>query len=61
MKCSQCGFENNDKAKFCTKCGSSLTPPIVEPAPKSNNNSKYIIVALLAVIIVLVGCIGFLH
>ena len=25
MKCSKCGFENKDKAKFCTKCGSSLT------------------------------------
>ena len=24
MKCSKCGFENKDKAKFCTKCGSSL-------------------------------------
>ena len=59
MKCGQCGFENNDKAKFCTKCGSSLTQPVAEPVPKSNNNTKYIIVALLAVIIVLVGCIGF--
>ena len=59
MKCSQCGFENNEKAKFCTKCGSSLTQTIVEPASKSNNNLKYIIIALIVVIIVLVGCIGF--
>ena len=21
MKCSKCGFENKDNAKFCTKCG----------------------------------------
>lgn len=59
MKCSQCGFENNDKAKFCTKCGSSLTQMTVENTPKSNNNTKYIIIALVVVIIVLVGCIGF--
>lgn len=59
MKCSQCGFENNDKAKFCTKCGSSLAQTVVESAPKSNNNSKYIIIALFVVIIVLVACIGF--
>ena len=25
MKCSKCGFENKDKAKFCTKCGNSLS------------------------------------
>ena len=59
MKCSQCGFENNEKAKFCTKCGSSLTQTVVESSPKSNNTTKYIIFALIAVIIVLVGCIGF--
>ncbi|MBQ2637371.1 MAG: zinc ribbon domain-containing protein [Methanobrevibacter sp.] len=59
MKCSQCGFENNEKAKFCTKCGSSLTQTIAEPASKSNNNLKYVIIALVVIIIVLVGCIGF--
>ncbi len=59
MKCSQCGFENNEKAKFCTKCGSSLTQIITEPASKSNNNLKYIIIALMVIIMVLVGCIGF--
>lgn len=24
MKCENCGFENNGKAKFCTRCGASL-------------------------------------
>lgn len=24
MKCENCGFENNEKAKFCTRCGASL-------------------------------------
>ena len=60
MKCNQCGFENNDKAKFCTKCGSSLAQTAVQSTPKSNNNTtKYIIIALLVVVILLVGCIGF--
>lgn len=59
MKCSQCGFENNEKAKFCTKCGSSLAQTPVQSTPKSDNNTKYIIIALVAVVIVLVGCIGF--
>ena len=60
MKCSQCGFENNDKAKFCTKCGSSLAQTAVQSTPKSNDNTtKYIIIALLVVVILLVGCIGF--
>lgn len=60
MKCNRCGFENNDKAKFCTKCGSSLAQTAVQSTPKSNNNTtKYIIIALLVVVILLVGCIGF--
>ncbi len=61
MKCNQCGFENKNNAKFCTKCGSSLAQP-AEPivTQKSGNNTKYIIIALVAVIVVLVGTIGFL-
>lgn len=59
MKCSKCGFENKDKAKFCTKCGNSLKISAPEPVPTSNNNTKYIIIALIAVIIILVGTIGY--
>ena len=60
MKCSKCGFENKDKAKFCTKCGNSLVIQPTESTPaNSSNNSKYIIIALIAVIIILVGTIGF--
>ncbi len=58
MKCRQCGFENKKGAKFCTKCGGSLShvPP---ETPKSSDSSKYIIIALIAVIILLVGVIGY--
>ena len=58
MKCSKCGFENKDKAKFCTKCGNSLDSP-VEGSTNKSDNSKYVIIALVAVIIILVGTIGY--
>ena len=54
MKCSKCGFENKDKAKFCTKCGNPLAVESPQQNVASSNNSKYII-ALIAVIIVLAG------
>jgi hypothetical protein len=59
MKCSKCGFENKDKAKFCTKCGNSLTVAATESVPVKSNNSKYIIIALIAIIIILVGTVGY--
>lgn len=61
MKCENCGFENKDTAKFCTKCGAEFTAGAqVPPAePSTNNNSKYIIIALVIVILILVGCVGY--
>ena len=58
MKCSNCGFENRDNAKFCTKCGNSLNAPEPRQSTKSDS-SKYIIIALIAVIIILVGAVGY--
>ncbi len=60
MKCKKCGFENKDKAKFCTKCGSSLNQLPADDNRNSNNSSKYVIVVLIIVIIVLVAAIGYL-
>lgn len=60
MKCENCGFENKDTAKFCTKCGAVLnTPEKPGNDTKSNDNTKYIIIALAIVIVVLVGCVGY--
>lgn len=60
MKCSKCGKENKDDAKFCTKCGNPLSAPVESvPANSSSNNSKYLIIALIIVIIMLVGVIGY--
>ncbi|WP_296874127.1 zinc ribbon domain-containing protein [uncultured Methanobrevibacter sp.] len=59
MKCSKCGFENKDKAKFCTKCGNSLAVEEPQPTASSSGNSKMIIFALIAIIIILAGTIGY--
>lgn len=59
MKCKECGFENKDKAKFCTKCGSSLTQAERVTTTQSSNNSRYIIVALIVIIVILAGVIGY--
>lgn len=50
MKCPKCGKENSDNAKFCTDCGSAI-----ESKPKSGNNNRLIIIALVAIVIVLAG------
>lgn len=58
MKCRQCGFENKKGAKFCSKCGSSLEQ-IPQETPVKTDSSKYIIIALVAIIILLAGAIGY--
>ena len=59
MKCSKCGYENNERAKFCTKCGNSLTVPVENAPSNDSNNSKFLIIALIIVILILVGVIGY--
>lgn len=62
MKCKNCGFENKDTAKFCTKCGNSLTVQNDGESKNTENpksNSKLVITVLIAVIILLVGAIGY--
>lgn len=59
MKCENCGYENKDKAKFCTKCGAVLNNPEPDANDNASNNTKYVIIALIIVIVVLVGCIGY--
>ena len=60
MKCNNCGFENKNTAKFCTKCGASLNEVAVPETKVQNTNStKYAIIALVIVIIILVACLGY--
>ena len=56
MKCSKCGFENKESAKFCSKCGQSLE---YEPPKGGGSNSKIIIAVLIVIIVILAGSIGY--
>ena len=60
MKCSKCGQENKHEAKFCTKCGNPLSAPAGGVSENGSGiDSKYIIIALIVVILILVGVIGY--
>ena len=63
MKCSNCGADNVDGAKFCRKCGTPIEKKIVthqqvissiQDKDSGNNNVK-IIIAVIAVIAVVLG------
>lgn len=60
MKCKSCGFENKDEAKFCTKCGSSLSAAVAESDnSKGSDNLKYVIIALVIIILILAGYLAY--
>ena len=59
MKCNKCGFENNKKAKFCTRCGESLANKTNDAAKSESSNTKYLVVGLTAIIIILICSIGY--
>lgn len=66
MKCPNCGSENKDSAKFCKKCGSSLTRVVthnnlIDKKETNNNNTKIVIVALIIVAIVLAGALVYIY
>ena len=52
LKCHECGYENEDGARFCRNCGKTLE--------KKNDNKKIIIISLIAVIIVLAGAVAYM-
>ena len=58
MKCSNCGFENKNNAKFCTKCGNSLKATD-SVSTTSKDNTKYVIIGLIAIIVLLLGVFGY--
>ncbi len=64
MRCPKCDSENNDSAKFCKKCGTPLKKKTINhenminsmnESKSGSNTSKYIIIALVIVVIVLAG------
>lgn len=55
MICKECGFKNKKGAKFCAQCGQLLQ----QKSQYGSDNYKMVIVALVIVIIILVGALGF--
>lgn len=59
VNCPDCGAENNDDAKFCKKCGTSLKSPVVtHKTTKSKDNNKTLIIAGIAIAIIVLAGIG---
>lgn len=65
MKCPKCGSENSDSAKFCKSCGTQLTKTINHESmvnnSKGDDTTKYIIIALAIIAIVLAGTFAYLY
>ena len=65
MKCPKCGSENSDSAKFCKSCGTQLTKTInhenMVNKSKGDDTTKYIIIALAIIAIVLAGTFAYLY
>jgi predicted amidophosphoribosyltransferase len=41
MKCSKCGSENRERAKFCNECGAKLEPACPKCGTKNRPESKF--------------------
>lgn len=66
MKCPSCGSENKDSAKFCKKCGSSLSNIVthhnnIVDKKETSSNTKIVIVALIIVAVVLAGALVYIY
>ena len=64
MNCPNCNSENSESAKFCKKCGTplkksinhqSMINSISEGKSATDNTTKYIIIALVIIAVVLAG------
>lgn len=70
MYCPNCNSENNDSAKFCKKCGAPLKKKTIdhknminsmnESKASKDDTTKYIIIALVIVAIVLAGIFAYI-
>lgn len=69
MRCPNCDSENNEGAKFCKKCGTPLKKNTMSHESminsmsdkSSDNTTKYIIVALIIVAVVLAGAFVYIY
>lgn len=53
MKCTNCGTENNENAKYCNKCGEKLESQTYEK-PSKNRMTGYIPVIIISIILILI-------
>ena len=58
--CSKCGQKNEDDAKFCSKCGSSLTHPINagyqdDDCVCSENSRNPMVPVFWGIVVILIG------
>ena len=65
MHCPKCNCENNDSAKFCKKCGTPLKKTVTNINTVNNESSKsdttkYIIIALVIIVIALAGAFAYI-
>ena len=58
--CPVCGEDNKDDAKFCRDCGANLNEEIkkVEQSQGISESKKYIIAALIVILVCLIIFIG---
>ncbi|MBX7077264.1 MAG: zinc-ribbon domain-containing protein [Methanobacteriaceae archaeon] len=58
--CPVCGEDNKDDAKFCRDCGANLNEEIkkVEQSQGISESKKYIIAALIVILVCLLIFIG---
>jgi len=47
--CQKCGAQLNENARFCSKCGTPLSPPVAEPEIKRKERRP---IAILAIVLV---------
>ena len=56
MKCPKCQHKNDQDAKYCEKCGSSL----VKPRKNGKNLNTILIIAIVALVVILGIAVGFI-
>ena len=57
MKCTKCGYENSNDAKFCQKCGAALTQSSSSQNQSFFKSNKVLIIAI-AVILCVCAAVG---
>lgn len=55
VRCTECGFNNEDGSKFCSNCGSTLVPQKEPERKKSKSGRSKILIAALVVVILMVA------